>query len=69
MVIISLAFSDHPSDASQTIVDMTIIAFFLLRPGEYTGTTSDDAAFRLCNLQLWIGNLVIPIMTAPVEQL
>jgi hypothetical protein len=46
MVIISLAFSDHPSDASQAIADMTIIAFFyLLRPGEYTGTTSDDAAF------------------------
>jgi hypothetical protein len=42
----SLAFSDNSSDASQAIVDMTIITFFyLLRPGEYTGTTSDDAAF------------------------
>jgi hypothetical protein len=67
MAIISLAFSDHPSDAIHAIVDMTIIAFFyLLRPGEYTGTTSDDTAFRLCDLQMWIGNLAIPIMRYPV---
>jgi hypothetical protein len=70
MVIISLAFSDHPVDASQAIADTTIITFFyLLRPGEYTCTTSDDATFRLCDLQLWIGNLGVPIMTPPVEQL
>jgi hypothetical protein len=70
MVIITLALSDYPSDASQAISDMTMIAFFyLLRPGECTCTTSDDAAFWLCDLQLWIGNLAIPVMTAPVEQL
>jgi hypothetical protein len=49
---------------------MTIITvFYLLRPGDYTGTSSDDVAFWLCNLQLWIGNLAVPVMTAPVEQL
>jgi hypothetical protein len=49
---------------------MAIITFFyLLRIGECTGNTSDDTALRICNLELWIGNLTVPIMTAPVEQI
>jgi hypothetical protein len=70
MVIIYLVFSDHPRYASQAIADMAIISFFyLLRPGEYTGTINDDAVFRLCDPQPWIGNLTAPVMTATVEQL
>jgi hypothetical protein len=45
------------TDAAKAIGDMTVIAFYyLLRPGEYTGTTTDDAAFRLQDLQLFIGD-------------
>jgi hypothetical protein len=70
MVIISLVFFDHPSTASQAIADMTIITFFyLLLPGKYTGTISDDAACCLCDLQLWVGNLTVDVMAALVEHL
>jgi hypothetical protein len=38
-----------------SIADMMCIAFFfLLRPGEYTGTTSDDTPFRLQDVVLYI---------------
>jgi hypothetical protein len=70
MVVISLAFGEHHNDASQAIADMTTIAFFyLIRMGKYTGTTSDDTAFRLCDLQLWIGNQGVDAMHAPDAQL
>jgi len=37
-----------------TIVDMTTIAFyFLLRPGEYTGTGATNTPFLLANVQLF----------------
>ena len=37
----------------QAIADMIIIAFFfLLRPGEYTGTKSDSSPFRLSDVTL-----------------
>jgi hypothetical protein len=52
MVIISLVFREHHSEASQDIADMaTISVFYLLRSGEYTGTTSNGTVFRLCDLQ------------------
>jgi hypothetical protein len=33
------------------------------------GTTSDDATFQLCGLQLWIVISTVNIMTAPFAQL
>jgi hypothetical protein len=70
MVIILLAFGEHRHEASQAIANMTNIAFFfLLRPNEYTGATSDGAAFRLRDLQLWIGNQTVGVMHAPEAQL
>jgi hypothetical protein len=43
-------------DDTQAIADMIAITFFfLLRPGEYTGTTSDDTPFRLQDVHLYIG--------------
>jgi hypothetical protein len=48
IVIISLAFGEHNSEASQAITDMTTIAlFYLLRPNTYTVTTTDDASLSL----------------------
>jgi hypothetical protein len=70
MVVISLAFREHHSKANQAIADMTtIILFYLLRPGEYTGTTNDGAAFRQCGLQLWVGNQAVDVMHATEAQL
>jgi hypothetical protein len=70
MVIISLAFGEHHSEVSQAIANITIIAlFYLLRPDKNTGTTSNGAAFHLCNLQLWIGNQAIDVIHTPEAQL
>jgi hypothetical protein len=47
------AFGDTRTDGEMEITDMiTITFFFLLWPGEYTGTVSDDAAFKLQNVHL-----------------
>jgi hypothetical protein len=70
MDIISLAFREHHREANQAIVDMTTIAlFYLLRPGECTGTTNDGAAFRLYDLQLWVGNQAVNVMHTTKTQL
>ncbi len=48
--------------------DMIINAFFfLLRPGEYTDNDGDP--FRLEDVQLFIGNTRLPLMTAPESEL
>jgi hypothetical protein len=65
MVIISLAFGEYHIEVNQAIVNMiTITFFYLLRPGEYTSTTDDGTAFRLCDLQLWVGNQAVDVMHA-----
>jgi hypothetical protein len=54
----------HPDRCA--IANVIVIAFFyLLRPGEYTGTTSDDAAFTLADIGLHVGNRRLDIFTAP----
>ena len=48
--------------------DMIIVAFFfLLRPGEYTDNDKDP--FWLQDVQLFIGDTCLPVLTAPVEQI
>jgi hypothetical protein len=45
---------------------MCAIAFyFLFRPGECTGTTSDGTQFRLADLALHIGNRRLDTMLSP----
>jgi hypothetical protein len=47
------------------IADMVALAFFfLLRPGEYTGTKSETTPFRVQDVQLWIGRQRLDITTA-----
>lgn len=47
------------------VADMITLAFFfLLRPGEYTGTASDSAPFRLCDAQLFHGPVRLDLATA-----
>jgi hypothetical protein len=44
--ILAMANGAQRKEDEQAIADMITIAFFfLLRPGEYTGTTTDDASF------------------------
>jgi hypothetical protein len=69
-IVISIAFSATSSEATKAIADMAITAFFyLLRPGEYTGTTVDDAAFRFCDVQLWIGTWFIYPITSSIPDI
>ena len=48
------------------MADMICIAriFFLLRPGEYTGITTNDAAFSLNDVYLYLGKIRISLATA-----
>jgi hypothetical protein len=53
--ILNMAYDAARDVASMSIADMICIAFFfLLRPGEYTGTTSDDTPFRIQDVGLYI---------------
>jgi hypothetical protein len=53
--ITAQAFGDTRSEEEMAIADMiAIVFFFLLRPGEYTGTVSDDAASKLQDVSLCI---------------
>ena len=52
------------------IADMIIIGFFfLLRPGEYTDSSSESTPFRLADVQLFIGQTRLNILEAPIQQL
>lgn len=54
----------------QAVSDMIVIAFFfLLRPGEYTGTTNDDTPFRLRDITLSIGSHPFDHANAPMDVL
>jgi hypothetical protein len=48
---------------------ITLAFFFLLRPGEYTGTPSDTTPFTLQDVQLWIGQQRFLATTIPVADL
>jgi hypothetical protein len=53
--IMAEAFRDTRTDAEMVCADMITIAFFLmLQTGEYTGTMSDDAAFKMQYVHLYI---------------
>ena len=54
--ILQHAYSSPHHTTAQAIADcITIAFFFLLRPGEYTGTTSDGSPFRIADVQLFLG--------------
>jgi hypothetical protein len=63
--IISQAFGETRDTAEMAITDMIVIAFFfLLRPGEYTGTLLDDAAFKIEDVSLYIQGRKLDFTTA-----
>lgn len=50
------AYRTNPTSERKAIANMICVAFFFcLRPGEYTGTTTDDQAFALNDVALFIG--------------
>ena len=50
--------------------DMICLAFFfLLRPGEYTGTVSSTQPFQLRDIRFFIGQLALSTATAPAPHL
>jgi hypothetical protein len=68
--IVAQAFGATRSDEEMAIADMIVIAFFfLLQPGEYTGTISDDAAFRLQDVGLYIQGRKLDLLAASDAEL
>jgi hypothetical protein len=56
---------DSGSILLKTIANMIALAFFfLLRPGEYTGTKSESTSFRLQDVQLFQGSVRLNLDTA-----
>jgi hypothetical protein len=63
--ILNLAHGKSRQDDEQAIADMIAITFFfLLRPGEYTGTTTDDAFFCMQDISFYIGAIRLHTMSA-----
>lgn len=60
-----------PDPLTQAVADMIIIAFFfLLRPGEYTDDQKPDATpFRICDVQLFIGEQRLDVKTSTTAEL
>jgi hypothetical protein len=70
LYILAQAYDNHISESDLAIAGMIVITFFfLLRPGEYMGTTSDDAPFRLEDVHLYIGGRKLDSHTAPIAEL
>jgi hypothetical protein len=69
IVIVAQTFGDTRSDEEMAIADMIVIAFFLLRPGEYTGTISDDVAFKLQDVGLYVQGRKLDLLAAPESEL
>ena len=69
--LLDLAHSPGPTSAAElAYADMICLAFFfLLRPGEYTGTTNDDAAFTLSDVRLHLGRRRLCLATAPLHEI
>jgi hypothetical protein len=67
--IAAQAFGDTCSEEEMTIADIITIAFFfLLRPGEYTGTLSDDAAFKMQDFGLYIQGCKLDLFAASTAE-
>ena len=67
---IAYAASTTPSAGNAAIADMIILAFFfLLRPGEYTATSSDNTPFRIADLRLSVGGRYLDAFTSSAVDL
>lgn len=70
LYILRVAHEIDITDDNQAIADAICIAFyFLLRPGEYTGTTSDDQPFHITDVTLFLGTRPLDHLTSPLHEL
>jgi hypothetical protein len=70
LYLLRIAYNVDCSDDNQAIADMICIAFFfLLRPGEYTGTSTDSHPFLLEHVTLHLGSRPLHYITSPLAQL
>jgi ATP-dependent helicase YprA (DUF1998 family) len=70
LYILTQAFGVARNYEDLAVADMIDIAFFfLLRPGEYTGTTTDDTPFRLEDVVLYIRDRRLDVLTASTAEL
>lgn len=54
---LNFAYNQRPTAERQAVANMICLAFFFcLRPGEYTGTTTDDQAFALDDVAFFLGD-------------
>jgi hypothetical protein len=68
--IVAHVYGVQHNDDEMAITDMiTITFYFLSRPGEFTGTTSDDTPFRLQYVDLCIGVHWLDVMIASHTEL
>jgi hypothetical protein len=68
--ILRAAHTLTPSDSARAIADSITIAFyFLLRPGEYTGTTHSDQPFLLRDVHLSLGSRKLDTFLSPLAEL
>ena len=68
---VALSTTELVAPSQLAIADMIILAFFfLLRPGEYTGSNNDDTPFRLADVTLTSDNVHLDLFTsAPADLL
>ena len=70
LYITRLAFGVVRDEDRMAIADIIVIAFyFLLRPGEYTGTTNDDTPFLLADAAVYQNGSMLDPATAPEDLL
>jgi hypothetical protein len=68
--ILQLAYDAARGVANTAIADMICIAFFfLLRPGEYTCTTSDDTPFRLEDVSAYVRDRKLNVLLCSEAEL
>ena len=69
VVIDALAYAIiySPSMEKEAVANMICIAFFYcMRPGEYTGTSTDDQAFALEDIGYYIGYVLLTTNSVPM---
>jgi hypothetical protein len=68
--ILQLAYDTERRVADTTIAGMICITFFfLLHPGEYTGTTSDDTPFRLEDVSAYVRDRQMDVLLCSEAEL
>jgi len=68
--LLNVAYNIHPTTTSKAVADLITIAFFfLLRPGEYTGTTTDDQPFLLRDVHLHLGQKQLNYNTSTIAEI